>query len=234
LEPLEGRRLLTIFTVSNDDNSGVGSLAQAILDANADASGPHEIRFEIGAPGSEQTISLTDPLPAITRDDVTINGFSQGGLSNTDILIQVSWGGLATTIADGLVINASDCVVVGLEITGFKGYGVKIASTATTVANDNRVEDNLITNNGVGVTIVGDSDSENWDTADLTLQLLVAPVLSIPVVNSTATGNTISENTITGNTAQGVLIQHASENTVSANTIGDNGAGRTSHFSLVA
>ncbi|MBX9788960.1 MAG: right-handed parallel beta-helix repeat-containing protein [Pirellulales bacterium] len=221
-EPLEDRRLLTVFTVGNTDNSGPGSLAQAILDANADTSGPHEIRFAIGTTGSQQTISLTDALSPITRDDVTINGFSQGGVGNTQVLIQVSWGGLSTTIADGLVINASGSVVTGLEISGFKGAGVKIDGTASGDADNNTIADSVITGNGVGVVILG--DDETRDTADLYLEVLVAPTLSNYTVNSTATGNTIGGNTITWNSAQGVLIQHASENVVSSNTIGDNGA----------
>lgn len=35
IEPLEGRRLLTVFTVTNTFDAGSGSLRQAMLDANA-------------------------------------------------------------------------------------------------------------------------------------------------------------------------------------------------------
>src|SRR3954449_12955612 len=46
-EPLEARTLLTTFTVSNTNDSGAGSLRQAILDANAHA-GLDLINFGIG------------------------------------------------------------------------------------------------------------------------------------------------------------------------------------------
>ena len=219
-EPLEDRRLLAVYTVDNTNNSGAGSLAQAILDANAN-SGADVIEFAISGAGG-QTIAPTAalPLPAIT-DAVTIDGFSQGGPTNTSILITLD-GTLAGSGASGLVVNASDCAILGLEIRNFAGAGVRIDGTASSDADDNTVIDNLITHNGVGVAVVGTSTTR--DTANLYLRVLQVPNLSGYVVNSTATHNTISENTITGNTAQGVLIQHASANIVSANTIGDNGA----------
>lgn len=59
------------FTVTNSAESGPGSLAQAITDANA-LSGADTIAFNIPGTGVH-TITLTDVLPAIT-DDVTMDG----------------------------------------------------------------------------------------------------------------------------------------------------------------
>src|SRR6266446_4509359 len=66
------------FTVTNTSDSGVGSLRQAILDANA-SSGPDTIAFNI--PGSGvKTITPATTLPAIT-EQVTIDGYTQPGAS---------------------------------------------------------------------------------------------------------------------------------------------------------
>src|SRR4051812_2959067 len=69
---LEDRTLLAAFVVSNTDDSGPGSLRQAILDANADT-GSDVIDFDI--PGiAVHTIMPKSELPAIT-DSVLIDGW---------------------------------------------------------------------------------------------------------------------------------------------------------------
>src|SRR5262245_8892871 len=81
LESLEDRSVPAIFTVTSADDSGLGSLRQAILDANAAANnnGPDQIRFNIPGSGSF-TIALTQNLPTIT-DAVVIDGYTQPGAS---------------------------------------------------------------------------------------------------------------------------------------------------------
>ena len=49
VEPLEGRQMLSALTVTNTNDSGAGSLRQAIISSNA-AKGPNAINFNI--PGS--------------------------------------------------------------------------------------------------------------------------------------------------------------------------------------
>ena len=69
---LEDRTLLSMFTVSNTDDSGAGSLRQAILDANASA-GADVINFDPAAFATPSTIRLLSSLPDVTGD-LTING----------------------------------------------------------------------------------------------------------------------------------------------------------------
>src|SRR4051794_34774789 len=99
LEGLEGQTLLANFLVANTNDSGDGSLRQAILDANG-AAGLDTITFNIPGTGV-QTISPTSQLPDIT-DPVTIDGTSQPGFSTTPV-IELS-GANAGIVATGLVI----------------------------------------------------------------------------------------------------------------------------------
>jgi len=73
LEPLEVRNLLAVYTVDNTNDSGSGSLRDAINQANA---GTYDtIEFNLVAP---YTIAPASALPAITHDNVTINGGGAG------------------------------------------------------------------------------------------------------------------------------------------------------------
>src|SRR5437773_11930452 len=66
-----------VFTVTNTNDSGTGSLRQAILDANSMGGGT--IQFNI--PGSGvHTIGPLTVLPTITQA-VTIDGYTQSGSS---------------------------------------------------------------------------------------------------------------------------------------------------------
>ena len=90
LEALETRQLLSTYVVINTNDSGVGSLRQAIINANKDTS-PDDIVFNIPAstaplldvpvpgfdPGTQTwTITLQSPLPAITNT-VSIDGYTE-------------------------------------------------------------------------------------------------------------------------------------------------------------
>ena len=91
LEALETRQLLSTYAVTNTNDSGAGSLRQAIINANGDSS-PDDIVFNIpastappaGCPGSRASIrprrpgrsSCIVPLPAITNT-VSIDGYTE-------------------------------------------------------------------------------------------------------------------------------------------------------------
>ena len=95
-----------VFTVTNTNDSGLGSLAQAITDANNNV-GTNTITFDIPG-GGVHTITVTgDGLPSV-YDDVTIDGYTQPGASpntlfvgdNAVILIQIDGG--AVTLGIGV------------------------------------------------------------------------------------------------------------------------------------
>src|SRR5258708_5826316 len=67
LESLEERCLLTTFPVVNTNDSGAGSLRQAIMDANNNANSGEPDIIDFNIPGNGvQTIAPLSALPSIT------------------------------------------------------------------------------------------------------------------------------------------------------------------------
>jgi hypothetical protein len=104
------------FTVLNTNDSGPGSLRQAILGANAN-SGLDTIAFAIGS--GLRTIAPLSPLPTIT-DPVIIDGTTQPGYTGTP-LIELN-GANAGSGADGLSITAGNSTVRALVINRFQAF----------------------------------------------------------------------------------------------------------------
>jgi len=109
------------FVVNNTNDSGAGSLRQAILDANANP-GADDITFDI-AGTAPFTISLTTPLPVLT-DTVRIDATTQPGYAGAPLIVLD--GGAAGAGALGLDINAASCTVKGLVIQRFNGWGIQV------------------------------------------------------------------------------------------------------------
>src|SRR5262245_56169125 len=111
LECLEDRLALSTFQVTNTNDSGAGSLRQALLDANAAVGETDTIEFAILGDGLH-TITPLSPLPTIT-DPVVIDGYCQPGSSpntlavgdNAVLTIELD-GNSAGTDANGLTITA--------------------------------------------------------------------------------------------------------------------------------
>lgn len=103
------------FTVTNASPAGLGSLQQAILNANANP-GSDIIAFSIATGGT--TIVVTNELPALT-DPVTLDGSTQPGYSNLPV-IEIS-GAAAGNAVNGLVIGTSNCVIRAVAINYFQG-----------------------------------------------------------------------------------------------------------------
>jgi hypothetical protein len=133
LEELEGRSLLSTFTVTTASDSGAGSLRQAILDANS-TTGTNTISFAIGS--GAQTIKPASVLPVITNP-VVIDGTTQPGYSGTPIIVLD--GTQAGSAANGLTITAGQSTVRGLAIDRFGGDGI-----ALDIGGGNVIEGNYI------------------------------------------------------------------------------------------
>lgn len=92
----------TVFTVTNTNDTGPGSLRQAILDANAAGTGPHSIDFAVYG-----QITLFSSLPVITAGDFTIDGENK---------ITINSNGL-NQIINPFNINANNVTVRNFTLT---------------------------------------------------------------------------------------------------------------------
>jgi hypothetical protein len=196
------------FTVTNTNDSGAGSLRQAIISANA-SPGPHFIEFNIPGTGVK-TISPTSPLP-ILNQRIFINGYSQPGASvntlatgnNAVLLIELN-GMNAGAAANGLSINAAQCDIAGLIINRFGNYGISVSSA------NNVIRGNFIGTNAAGTAALGN-------------------MIGVGVANGSA-GNLIggsgaaTRNVISGNTSIGIALR-GTGNTVKNNYVGTNASG---------
>jgi hypothetical protein len=120
------------ITVSNTNDSGAGSLREAINQANANA-GPDTIRFNISGCGGVCTIQLNNPLPPLTDDATTIDGYSQPGAvpaasSNPATILIMIDGTHAGANAIGLAITSAENEIRGLAITHFTWDGIAIGT----------------------------------------------------------------------------------------------------------
>ncbi|HZE73418.1 MAG TPA: Calx-beta domain-containing protein, partial [Pyrinomonadaceae bacterium] len=125
-----------VFTVSNTNAFGPGSLPQAILDANSNP-GLDTIAFNI--PGSGfHSISPTSTLPTIS-DPVVIDGTTQPGFAGAPLIVV---NGSNTTNSLGLRITAGNSTVRGLVINGFMFQAINIDTNGNNVIAGNYIGTN--------------------------------------------------------------------------------------------
>jgi hypothetical protein len=120
LESLESRQVLSTFMVTNDNDSGQGSLRQAVIDANAE-DGPDTIKFA----KEVRDVALTSGELQIT-DDLTINGpgrhrltVSGEGASRVFSVLGAEATFRNLTIANGLATDTPEDPSGQFDTTGF-------------------------------------------------------------------------------------------------------------------
>jgi hypothetical protein len=202
--------LAETFTVTNTQDSGNGSLRQAILGANG-RMGADTIRFRIDGKGVK-TIRPESPLPPITTDALTIDGYTQPGAERNT---RANGNGPLGNSVDGVSINSANNTVGGTVseaanvISANREEGVRLVGAGAT---GNRIQGNFIGTNAAGSTGLG-------NTSDGVL------------VIGGASGNTIggteggSGNVITGSLAAGVVVSGSGTigNRIHSNRIFGNG-----------
>ena len=192
--------ILGTFTVTNTNDSGAGSLRQAITDANA-SPGLDTITFSIGGSGPH-TITLSSSLPSIT-DPVIIDGESEPDFAGTPVVVLD--GNFISGSPDGLRLAAGSDggTIRGLVIQRFGGDGIEIDGS----------DGNTITGNYIGTDVTGMIDQGN-DQDGINIENA-----SGNIVGGTNPGE---GNVISGNGDEGIEIDGstASGNQVLGNLIG--------------
>jgi hypothetical protein len=87
----------TIFTVTNTNDTGPGSLRQAILNANAGGPGTHSVQFVVYG-----QIVLNSSLPQIINDSLTIDGGNNISLTTTGGNLNIDFFSIA---GDGVTVR---------------------------------------------------------------------------------------------------------------------------------
>ena len=231
LELLEERTLLSVFAVTNTNDSGPGSLRQTILDANGSA-GTDTIEFNIPTgdpnyvdvdstlPGGDAAPDafVIRPLSALpnlndTSGGTTIDGRTQTAFSGDsnpfgpEIVLEGSLAGPA----NGLWIQSNDNVVFGLCIQGFANRGIFIYGS----------DNNWLAGNYLGTDATGTIAASN----DLGVMIWSG---SFNRVGTDGIGINAQEeiNIISGNSDIGLCIyDNSHENVVAGNLIGTDAAG---------
>jgi hypothetical protein len=188
-----GTARAAILTVTNTNDSGPGSLRQAILDANATAA-PDEIRFNLGA---NKTITPATELPAITTQ-IDLNGTSQPGWSGKP-LVEINGANVA---GSGIVVYAGSSKVRGLVINRFGDRGIYVSGG----------DINVVQGNYIGTDVSGlvalPNGSEGIRLTDATN------------LNQIGGTSAAERNVISGNAGNGIVISSGSLNSIVGNYIG--------------
>ncbi len=197
------------FTVTNTNDSGAGSLREAITSANSNSIDADNIVFNIPASDPNYntstgvyTITLTSILPYIASISVSVDGTTQPGNTNPngpEICLTNN-----SNLQTGLCFLFSGGVVKGMIITGFQ-MGILITNYGAYPSGACQVSDCYI-----GVNYDGSTASPND--------------IGITCYGS-ASGSTFQNNLISGNTTAGISIRMSNSNIIQGNNIGTDRTG---------
>ncbi|HBG70641.1 MAG TPA: hypothetical protein DHV29_04015 [Bacteroidales bacterium] len=210
---LSFRALTANYTVINTNDSGVGSLREAITSANA-AVGADNIYFDIPNtdPGYDAgsgtfTITLISTLPMISTGYINIDATSQQtNQGNTNIYgYEIVLRKGSGTFDYPILLVSPGNAVKGFVIQGFS-YGIMIYNSTAT--------GNIVTQNYLGT------------NHSATAPAALTNMYGVAIANG-ASGNTISNNVISGNTMAGIAITESSNNIIKNNRIGTDSSGIT-------
>jgi uncharacterized repeat protein (TIGR01451 family) len=191
-----------LFVTTNAD-SGVGSLRQALINANNGAVCPAPCTIGFNLPGGQLTIAPPTALPAVTAASVTIDATTQPGYSSAPLVTLD--GSSNPNPSAGLQLSGGNDTVKGLSIVTFQGPAILIDT-----ANSDTISANYL-----GLHTDGSTAGQNAGDGVL-----------ITTANNTIGGTTTAaRNVISGNFGSGVVIKGVSGNAVRGNYIGLNAAG---------
>lgn len=192
LEACEDRLLLSTFLVTNPNDSGTGSLRQAILDSNADAAQANTIDFNIG--GGNLAITPLKPLPGVVTP-VTIDGTSQPGYAGAPVVELVG----SPQVPTGLNVNGGKTTIEGLSVEKFGTAGIALNGYGGNTVRGNYIGTNVggtaAAGNGTGVTIASPNNTVGGTTPG-DRNVISGNATGVAVTGPTATGNVISGNDI--------------------------------------
>ena len=190
------------LVVTNANDSGLGSLRQAILDANA-TNGLDTVTFKISGTGVH-TITLLAALPLIT-DSVVIDGTTQSNYAGSPL---IELNGTSAGSSPGLRLLAANSTIKGLALNRFVAQGLLIQG-----AGSNVVQANFIGTDPSGTIARGNSLQGIW--------------LNGSSGNQIGGTHATQGNLISGNGDVGLYLLNSASNTIQGNFIGTMVSGTT-------
>jgi hypothetical protein len=203
-----------VFTVTNTQDAGPGSLRQAILDANMRV-GPDTVGFDLPETGVLYNgivwfIEPVSDLPVLTDDGTVIDGTTQtlrhGDLNpdGPEVYVMGFQGRQGFPVSVGFTVASSHNVIRGLVVSCFSTAAIVVTGQG---AAYNRIEGNYIgtnfngadttaSSNGCGINISGGGHN---------------------TVGGLSAG---ARNIICGNRGPGILVAQSDSNVMAGNFIG--------------
>ena len=188
------------IVVTNINDSGAGSLRQAILDANVNP-GEDIITFDI--PGALSTIEIYSALPAV-QNNTLIDATSDPDYAGDPVIAIDGWAG---GIINGLHLSGSDIEVRGLSIHDFAAHGVYITGDNNVVRGcwigESQVF-GIVGNGQYGVYIIGQDNQIGGPNAGEGNLITGHPTRGVVVNGPGAINNSIRGNSIRDNGTVGI------------------------------
>ncbi|CAN5345386.1 hypothetical protein BH10ACI2_BH10ACI2_22760 [soil metagenome] len=221
-----GNIVFASFVVSNINDSGAGSLRQAITDANANGDAADTITFQSPLFDSSQTINLLSALPDIKTslsvvgpgaNLLTVRRSAGGNYSVFNIpgaIFTISFSGL--TISNGMAtggnggggissfsaLTVNNCAITGNQAENFGGGLLVFGSDAT--VNGSTISGNVAGSQAGGIYYQGDGGH------------------TMKLINSTVSANTADSNGLGGGienaATSGISTLEVVNSTVAGNT----------------
>ncbi|CAN5600596.1 hypothetical protein BH10PSE6_BH10PSE6_07130 [soil metagenome] len=186
---------MAAFTVTNLNDSGVGSLRAAIEASNAGpAGGENTISFAAGLTG---TITLDSDLPSVTRPTSIVAGSTTIGTAPT---VGIDFNGHAGLT---FAVGSDGSTLVGLSVGNATGNGITLDASDIT-----------LNNNYIGVALDGGALGNSGDG------VFVSATSSGNTIGSNPDATVAVANVISGNGGNGISLHGSDGNTIVSNRIG--------------
>lgn len=194
------------LVVTNNSDSGAGSLRQVIITANA-STATDTVTFSLG--NGARTIAPISALPTISAP-LIIDGTTQPGFAGKPLIVLNGTSTSGSGI-NGLTIQAANCQIKSLIINGFSGAGINIEGVGAT--------ENKVSGCYIGTDAVGGAAVPNTSNG----------ITIFRAANNTIGGLTPGERNVISGNANGIDMNGfnsgANSNKIQGNFIGTNAAG---------
>ncbi len=239
------------LTVINADDAGIGSLRQALENANANVNLDF-IQFDIPGDGPHE-ITLASQLPDLLDESIVVDGTSQPGSNTEQPAVTISGNDSIESIFS---IRAPNCSILGLrliDITGSRLIQVANTTFATISANTlitNQGQDHIALFSANNCTIASNRIGVDTNGVTTTLSRLLvyltessnnrilfntfagAPNNAALFLDNSSMNNQVEENRFgidaDGNPlpgGSGIIVQNSSSNNIFNNQIANNTVG---------